>query len=51
MFDDMLIFGIDVNISTETKNFLSSKFDVKNLGEVDIILGIKLTKVKSGLRI
>ena len=31
--DDMLIFGPNVNVINETKNFLSSKFERKELGE------------------
>ena len=31
--DDMLIFGPNVNVINETKNFLSSKFEMKDLGE------------------
>ena len=31
--DDMLIFGPNVNVINETKNLLSSKFEIKILGE------------------
>ena len=31
--DDMLIFGPNVNVINETKNFLSSKLERKDLGE------------------
>lgn len=31
--DDMLIFGPNVNVVTETKKFLYSKFEMKDLGE------------------
>ena len=30
--DDMLLFGHNVNVINETKNFLSSKFEMKDLG-------------------
>ncbi|KAJ9552974.1 hypothetical protein OSB04_017019 [Centaurea solstitialis] len=39
--DDMLIIGTDLSRILETKNYLSSYFKMKDLGEVDTILGIK----------
>jgi hypothetical protein len=48
--DDMLILGTNIDVVNETKHFLSSKFDTKDLGEADLILGIKLTKLKKGYR-
>ncbi|GAU31358.1 hypothetical protein TSUD_19030 [Trifolium subterraneum] len=36
--DDMLIFGTNQNQVDKTKNFLSSKFSMKDMGEVDVIL-------------
>jgi len=42
--DDMLIFGTDFEQVESTKRFLSQKFDMKDLGKVDVILGIKITK-------
>ncbi|XP_075088082.1 secreted RxLR effector protein 161-like [Nicotiana tabacum] len=44
--DDMLIFGPNVNVVNETKNFLSSKFEMKDLEEADVILGHTLEKNK-----
>ena len=46
--DDMSIFGPNVNVVNETKNFLSSKFEMKDLGEVDVILGIKIKRTVNG---
>ena len=46
--DEMLIFGTNMLGITETKNFLTSKFKMKDLNEVDTILGIKITKHDSG---
>ncbi|GJX16474.1 zinc finger, CCHC-type containing protein [Tanacetum coccineum] len=40
--DDMLIFGTDQNQVDKTKKFLSSKFSIKDMGEADVILGIKI---------
>ncbi|XP_070007571.1 uncharacterized protein LOC142165387 [Nicotiana tabacum] len=45
--DDMLIFGPNVNVVNATKNFLSSKFEMKNLGEADVILGIKIKRTSN----
>ncbi|KAL6338667.1 hypothetical protein AAG906_021484 [Vitis piasezkii] len=39
--DDMLILSDDMRGIIETKRFLSSTFKMKDLGEVDTILGIK----------
>ena len=40
--DDMLIGGSDDKIITSTTNMLNSGVDMKDLGLVDVILGIKL---------
>ncbi|KAK3016990.1 hypothetical protein RJ639_005355 [Escallonia herrerae] len=40
--DDMLIFGTDIDKINEAKNFLTSNFSMKDLGEADVILGIKI---------
>jgi len=46
--DDMLIFGTNLSVINEAKRLLSSLFEMKDLGEADVILGIKLRKTKSG---
>jgi hypothetical protein len=40
--DDMLIFGTNLHAIKVTKKFLCSKFEMKDLGEADVILGIKI---------
>jgi hypothetical protein len=40
--DDILLASSDVNLLQETKKFLSSKFDMKDLGEASFVLGIKI---------
>nr|GEX86878.1 zinc finger, CCHC-type [Tanacetum cinerariifolium] len=40
--DDMLIFMTDQNQVDKTKKFLSSRFSMKDMGEADVILGIKI---------
>jgi len=42
--DDMLIFGTNVIVMNETKLFLSFHFDMKDLGEAGVILGVKMRK-------
>ena len=43
--DDMLIFSDDLKGIIETKRFLSSIFKMKDIGEVDTILGIKIKRI------
>ena len=42
--DNLLIFGSNLHVIYETKNMLRSHFDMKDLGEANFILGIKITK-------
>ena len=42
--DDILIFGTNTDVIDEVKSFLSSRFDMKDLGEASVILNIKLIK-------
>ena len=42
--DDMLVFGSNMHVINETKNMLKSHFDMKDLGEANFILGMKITK-------
>ena len=42
--DDMLIDYSDDEIITSTKNMLNSRFEMKDLGLVDVILGIKIKR-------
>ena len=42
--DGMLIFGSNMHVINETKNMLKSHFDMKDLGETNFILGMKITK-------
>ena len=42
--DDMLIFGTCIDIVVETKSFLASKFDMKDMGEASVILGVKIIR-------
>ena len=43
--DDMLIFGSSLSVVYSTKRFLASQFDMKDMGEAKVILGVKITRM------
>ena len=45
--DDILLASSDVSLLLETKKFLSSKFDMKDLGEASFVLGIEIHRDRS----
>ena len=47
--DDILIFRMNIDVINDVKSFLSKSFDTKDLGEVDVILNIKLIKGENGI--
>ena len=47
--DDMLIVSSDDKMITFTKNMFNSRFAMKDLGLVDVILGIKIKRPSDGL--
>ena len=47
--DDMLIVGSDDKMIASTKNMLNSRFVMKDMGLVDVILGIKIKRPLEGL--
>ncbi|GJW73634.1 zinc finger, CCHC-type containing protein [Tanacetum coccineum] len=47
--DDMLIFKTDQNQVDKTKKFLSSRFSMKDMGEANVILGIKIKYENKGI--
>ena len=47
--DDILLASSDVNLLLETKKFLSSNFDMKDLGEASFVLGIKIRIIAKGI--
>ncbi|GJV34013.1 zinc finger, CCHC-type containing protein [Tanacetum coccineum] len=49
--DDMLIFGTDQVQVDLTKEFLSSRFSMKDMEEADVILGIKIKHESNGIAI
>ena len=42
--DDLLIFGTSLDVVHNTKRFLGFNFDMKDMGEVNVILGIKILR-------
>ena len=42
--DDMFIFGTCNDIFFKSKSFLTSKFDMKDMGETSVILGVKIIR-------
>ena len=47
--DYILIFGTSIDEINDVKSFLSQNFDMKDLGEADVILNIKLNKGENGI--
>jgi hypothetical protein len=46
--DDILIFGTSLNVIKEVKEFLSKNFEMKDLGDADVILNTKLVREGDG---
>ena len=46
--DDILIFGSSLKVIEEVKEFLSNNFEIKDLGEANVILNIKLLREGDG---
>jgi hypothetical protein len=40
--DNILLASSDISLLLETKIFLSSNFDMKDLGEASFVIGIKI---------
>ena len=47
--DDMLIVGSDDEMIKSTKAMLSTRFDMKDMGLADVILGVKILRTSGGL--
>ena len=43
--DDMLIFGTSLSMVHSTKRFLTLQFDMKDMSEAKVILGVKITRI------
>jgi hypothetical protein len=46
-FKENIEYNSDVSLLLETKKFLSSKFDMKDLGEAYFVLGIEIYRDRS----
>ena len=49
--DDMMIFGSSLKVICETKKVLCSRFDMKDLRKIEVILRIKLIKIPNELKL
>nr|GFB34829.1 zinc finger, CCHC-type [Tanacetum cinerariifolium] len=49
--DGMLIFGTDQVQADVTKEFLSSRFSMKDMGDAEVILGIRIKHENNGIAI
>ena len=47
--DDILIMESNNEVIKTTKEMFNNKFDMKDLGVADVILGIKISKISDGL--
>ena len=47
--NDMLIFGTCIDIVLRTKSFLASKFDMKDISEASVTLGIKIIRKRASI--
>ncbi|MFS7962813.1 putative RNA-directed DNA polymerase [Helianthus anomalus] len=45
----MLIIGSDDKMINSTKDMLKARFDMKDMGLADVILGVKITRTQNGL--
>ena len=43
--DDMLIFSTSLSVVHSTKRFLASQFEMKNMSEAKVILGVKIIRM------
>src|SRR5688500_19312446 len=46
--DDILILGTSLDVIKDTKDLLSNNFEMKDLGEADVVLNIKLLREGDG---
>ena len=49
--DDMLIFGTSLSVLHSTKRFLASQFDMKDMDEAKVILGVKITRMCDSIKL
>lgn len=49
--DDIFIFSKSLSNIVDVKNYLGNMFDVKDLGEADVILGMKIFRSEKGIHL
>ncbi|KAL0287603.1 UNVERIFIED_CONTAM: Retrovirus-related Pol polyprotein from transposon TNT 1-94 [Sesamum calycinum] len=49
--EGFIVHGSCLEIITETKSFLKNKFEMKDIGDADVILGVKLIRSTDGIAI
>ena len=49
LYHDILIFESKLEMILEVEEYLSKNFDMKDLGEADMILGMKVPKTPRGI--
>ena len=49
--DDILILALDLNLVNDIKKFLSDHFDMKDLGNADLILGMKIVRIDNSIHL
>ena len=47
--DDLLIFGSNIHVVNNVKSLLCANFDMKDLGDAKVIIGIKITRFEKGI--
>ena len=47
--DDLLIFSPNMDIINVAKMLLKNNFDIKDLGEANVILGMKISRTSNGI--
>ena len=47
----MLIFGTSLSVVHSTKRFLASQFDMKDMDETKVILGVKITRMGDSIKL
>lgn len=47
--DELIIFRSNIDVMNVVKSLLCNNFDMKDLGEVNWILGIKITRSEKGI--
>lgn len=47
--DDILILGTNIDVINRTNNMLTNNFDMKDMGEADLIIRMKISRTSDGI--